>query len=95
MPPAPDTTDSLIPDRAAAVLAEPPPRGPVDPATLREFGDYRKTRQAIYDNVFRAVSELEPTVGKKHTLRLVRPQWVDGDRFTRKQRKHALLTAKS
>ena len=92
MPTDPAATDSLIPDRAAAVLAEPPPRGPVDPNTLREFGDYRKTRKAIYDNVFKAVSELEPTVGKKHTLRLVNPQWADGERFTRKERKHALLT---
>ena len=84
--------DSLIPDPHAAVLAGPPPRGPVDPTTLRAFGDFRRTRKLIYDNVFKAVSELEPTVGKTHTLRLVNPQWVDGDHFSRKQRKHALLT---
>lgn len=92
MPTAGAATDSLIPDRAAAVLAGPAPPAPVSPDALREFGDYKKTRQAIYDNVFKAVSELEPTVGKKHTLRLVNPQWADPERFTRAQRKHAVLT---
>lgn len=92
MPTDPAAADSLIPDPHAAVLAAPAPRGPVDPSTLREFGDFAKTRKAIYDNVFKAVAELEPTVGKTHTLRLVNPQWADGERFTRKDRKRALLT---
>lgn len=93
----PTQTDiSLIPDRAAQVLSGPafqPPKPPFNPDTdLREFGDYKKTRQAIYDSVFDAVSNVEPVSNKKHTLRLVNPQWQDGERFTRKQRKEAVLT---
>lgn len=87
--------DSVIPDKADEVLSGPltkSPPGPVDSNSLREFGDFRKTRQAIYDNVFDAVANLEPVANKKHTLRLSNPQWADPERFTRKQRKQAVLT---
>ncbi len=96
-PPAAQPAAPLVQDKADAVLSgpltQPPaPPAPFDPNTLREFGDYRKTRQAIYDNVFAAVKGLEPVSNKTHTLRLSSPEWADPDRFTRKQRKEALLT---
>ena len=90
------TQPSIVPDRASEVLSGPltqPPPPPMNPETdLRDFADYKKTRQAIYDNVFAAVANLEPVSNKKHTLRLSNPEWQDGERFTRKQRKQAVLT---
>lgn len=74
-----------LPDDDTADEVEP------DPSVLREFPDYRKARQAIYDSVFEAVKNIEPVSNQKYTLRLVKPYWFDPERFTRQQRKQAIL----
>lgn len=84
---------SLLPATPAASLLAPPAPKPL-PA-MREFGDAKATRQSIYDATLKAAQELEPLADDKHTLRLTDVAWVDPDRFTRRQRKQAVLTGET
>jgi len=58
---------------------------------LRNFGDIDATRKAIYDNVYDAALNLKPVSNLKHTLSLRDVQWMDGDTFSKKDRKEASL----
>jgi DNA-directed RNA polymerase subunit beta len=80
--------DSLIPDKVDLFAPPKPKKAP----KLREFGDTLATRGLIYDNALKAANELEPLSDGKHTLKLTGVDWADPPRFTRKQRKEAVLT---
>ena len=59
---------------------------------LRDFDDARATRTAVYDNVFNAASTLPPVSNARHTLKLTNVAWGDEGRFTKSDRKKAVLT---
>lgn len=80
---------------APTSFAPPKPAAEVVPEGLRAFGDVKATRQAIYDSVYDAASKLEPVTNQRHTLRLANLSWVDPDKFTKRQRKDALLRGES
>lgn len=77
---------------AAAFSASVPASDPVD---FREFGDVRKTRQRIYDNVLKAVENLEPISNSRYTLRLSNIGYADPDSFSKKKQKEAILSGLS
>lgn len=101
-PPVPAGSDSILPMPSEPPLssnsilpAPPQPAAPAEPnwdEDLREFGDNRRTRQFIYDNVLRATTEMEPTSNQRFTLKLAGARYIDPEEFTRKQQKEALLT---
>lgn len=62
---------------------------------MRDFGDALTTRRFIYEDVFDAASKLEPLSDAKHTLKLRDVAWADPDRFTRRQRKQAILAGET
>ena len=72
-------------------LTAPPPPKPKDPPQMRSFGDAAATRQFIYEDTLAAARNLAPLENDKHRLRLSDVDWVDPERFSRKQRKEAIL----
>ena len=84
MPSEPDLLSG--PGPIAPPAAPPKPK---EPAGLRNFGDIDATRKAIYDNVYDAALNLKPVSNLKHTLSLRDVQWMDGDTFSKKDRKEA------
>lgn len=83
--------ESLFPSSPAQnVFDVRPPAAPTLP-NMREFGDAKATRKLIYDNTLTAAKELAPLSDDKYTLSLHDVDWVDPERFTRKQRKEAVL----
>ena len=85
--------NSILGSPAAPIV--PPIQEEEEEPEMREFGDVNATRKAIYDRVFEAASEMEPSVGKMHTLRLINPVWGDPENFTKRQRKEAVLAGRS
>ncbi len=83
----PDT--SIMPPPAPTLLDR---AGPKPAPEMREFGDALATRRLIYDNALAAARAIEPLHDERHTLRLTDVDWADPDRFTRRQRKEAVLT---
>lgn len=59
---------------------------------LRAFGDTDATRRSLYDNVLHAAQSIAPLDDGKHRLRLTDVKWADPERFSRRQRKQAVLT---
>lgn len=100
---APPQVDSLIPQTPGTLnvpqlqaVPPPAPRPQFNPQTdLREFGDAIATRRSIYDAVFDAASKMPPMEDDKYQLKLSGLQWVDPDRFSRRDRKKALLTGET
>lgn len=74
-------------DNSAPVLGTEP--------DMRRFGDVSATRQAIYGNTMAALTEMEPTVGKTHTLRMVNPKWSDPEMYSKARHKQAVLAGES
>ncbi len=99
----PNLSNNLFGDGPANSILDSPsaPSAPIVPPVeeeepeMREFGDVNATRKAIYDNVFQAAAEMQPSVGKMHTLRLINPVWGDPENFSKRQRKEAVLAGRS
>lgn len=88
--PKPSPTNILAPPTPIASLG-PTPAPDAEPET-RSFFDPAATRRYIYEDVQKAASGFKPLTDDKHTLRLSNVRYTDPDRFTRKQRKEAILT---
>lgn len=73
-----------------------PPQSPTPaggpPAGLRALDDFDAARDSIYSSVFDAAANLPPVSNAKHTLSLTKVKWADPGKFTKKQRKEAVLT---
>ncbi len=96
----PNLSNNLFGDGPANSILDSPSAPIVPPVEeeepeMREFGDVNATRRAIYDRVFEAASEMQPSVGKMHTLRLINPVWGDPENFSKRQRKEAVLAGRS
>lgn len=65
------------------------------PANVRPFGDVDATRQGIYDSVFKAASTMKPVSNQMHTLRLRDVAWADPDRYSKADRKRAILAGET
>jgi DNA-directed RNA polymerase beta subunit len=79
---------SIIPSNSLFV----PPAPTVRPEShFREFGDHKKTRQLIYDNVLNAAKNLPSLTNKQHTLSLSNVAYEPRDSWTVDERKKALL----
>lgn len=81
---------SIMPPSPAQVMDLKPPAAPAAPA-MREFGDAKLTRQFLYDDTLKAAQNIQPLSDDKYTLQLSDVDWMDPDRFSRKQRKEAIL----
>lgn len=78
--------------KAQSILSSGPLTAPPTPAPqMREFGDARLTRQYIYEDALNAARNIEPIEDERYRLRLADVDWADPERFTRKQRKAAIL----
>ena len=101
-PPAPQV-DSIIPQSPGTLnvpqlqAVMPPPQKPAfNPDTdLRDFGDALATRRNIYESVFEAASKMPAMEDDKFQLKLTNLQWADPERFSRKDRKKAILTGET
>lgn len=85
--------DLNIMPKPPEIIQTPGTMRPTPP--MREFGDAKATRHNIYSNTLKAVGEMEPFTDGTHTLRLTGVDWVDPDRFPRKDRKQALLSGET
>lgn len=65
------------------------------PVPLRSVTDPLELRRAIYEQVFTAASQLEPARSDRYVLQLTNVHWADPERFTRSQRKEAVLTGQT
>lgn len=81
---------------AAPALPAPAPLTPklppIAPPDSRDFSDPREMRRLIYDDALSAASEFQPLSDDKYELRLRDVKYIDPERYTRKERKNALLT---
>lgn len=97
-PPAPslDIVSAAAPTPQAVMSLSPPaPPAPAAPPQMREFGDARMTRQYIYEETLNAARNIDPVEDDNFQLKLANVDWHDPERFTRKQRKHAVLTGET
>ena len=87
---------SILPKTPATLLGGKPsaPAAPALPE-MREFGDSLTTRRFIYDDALKAANQLDPVTDGTHTLRLHSVDWADPERYTRQQRKNAILTGET
>jgi DNA-directed RNA polymerase subunit beta len=95
--PKPNPLSILPPTKPAlpAGLAPPTPPVPAPAPELREFTDPSTTRRWIYENVLDAASNLDPLEDDNYSLRLTGVDWADPERFSRRQRKNAVLTGET
>ncbi len=81
---------------AVPTLTPPVPAtaAPVVPAVpeMRAFDDVPATRQAVYDHVFNAASSLPELSNGRHTLAVTGVHWADKDKFSKADRKKAILS---
>jgi len=80
-------------DPLAAAL--PQATGPQGPVGLRAFGDVDATRRLIYDETLQAVRDLPGWEDDRYRLVLADVDWADPERFTRADRKRAVLTGET
>ncbi len=106
LPPSKSLFDAPTPPSAPSPAAAPPPpmpdmnrplpvpAMPASPAMpdSRDFGDPRAMRKAIYDDALAAAQSYQPLSDDKYELRLRDVKYMDPERFTRKERKKALMT---
>ncbi len=85
------TTLNLPDSPAASVLGGVTPAAPKKQPKLRSFDDAAATRTSIYDSVLGAAKAIEPVEDGRYRLKLSDVDWHDPERFTRKQRKQAVL----
>ncbi len=74
--------DSILPSPAAVPDA-------------RDFTDTLATRKSIYDSVLTAAQQVQPLTNTRHSLALSNVHYIDPERFSRAQRKQAVLTGQS
>lgn len=92
----PGVAATLLPDTPDSLLRTPPARRAAPrQEQMRDFGDTRLTRQFIYDDVLKAVQEIEPLSNERHMLRLSNVNYIDPEKWTRKQQKQALLAGET
>lgn len=90
-----DIMSAAAPTPQAVMSVSPPkPQAPVQPE-MRQFGDAKLTRQYIYDETLRAAQAIDPIEDDNYSLRLTGVDWQDPERFTRKQRKQAVLAGET
>lgn len=77
-----------------AILGGGAPPAPQAPA-MREFGDAKTTRRFIYEDALAAANNIEPLEDDNYQLKLSGVDWHDPERFSRKQRKQAILTGET
>lgn len=90
-----DIMPAAAPTPQAVMSVSTPKPAPVAPPQMREFGDAKLTRQAIYEETLRAVNEIDPLEDDNFQLKLTGVDWMDPERFTRKRRKEAVLTGET
>lgn len=83
---------SLLLPKPPNIFDGPKPPKPYAPPEMREFGDPLATRQYIYDDALSAARAFQPISDDRYTLRLRDVDYTDPERFTRRQRKEAVLT---
>lgn len=81
-----------LPSQPALPSPIEPPKAP---DSMREVTDTATTRQWIYDNVLQAAKSLPPLTNTRHTLRLKDPFWSGPERYSRKERKRAILEGRT
>lgn len=87
---------AAAPTPQAIMSPSPPaPAAPAAPPQMREFGDARTTRQYIYEETLNAARTIDPVEDDNFQLKLANVDWHDPERFTRKQRKNAVLTGET
>jgi DNA-directed RNA polymerase beta subunit len=99
--------DLLPQDKPQVTLRPDIPSPPVQPAIttspasyvtaprMRDFGDAIATRNLIYEKVLNEARNLQPLEDDRHSLSLTNVDWADPERFTRKQRKAAILAGQT
>ena len=73
----------------AAVASAPVVPQPDPP--MRAFDDVDATRAAVYDHVFNAANTLPELSNGRHTLSVTGVHWADKDKFSKADRKRAVL----
>ena len=83
---------NFLPSPAAVVPPQPLNLTPAPPpVTMRSPDDGDALRQQIYERVLQTTNEIEPMVGKTHTLRLRDVHYGDPDGATPEEKKRARL----
>lgn len=89
---------SLMNTKAQSMFDAPKPPLPSPAPTtpdMRDFGDPKAMRSFIYDDALAAANEFQPLADDRYELRLKDVKYIDPDRYTRKQRKNAVLTGET
>ena len=91
---------SLMNTKAPSLFDAPKPSLPSPPPAptmpdMRDFGDPKAMRSFIYDDALAAANEFQPLADDRYELRLKDVKYIDPDRYTRKQRKNAVLTGET
>lgn len=87
--------DALSPDLLGSPGSLLTPATPFTQPDFREFGDVDKTRSRIYDSVLSATQAIPPVSNEKYTLKLSDVNYIDPERYTKKDQKLAILNGQT
>lgn len=91
----PDSQLSLATPALSPSPAAPPAPVAAQGPAMRDIVDPPQTRSWIYENMMNAAKSLKPTQNRRHTLELLDPHWEGPERFSRKERKQAILEGRT